>query len=182
MKRSCALCGRASIAKNMKRMCVGSRSTNLIMVASLSSVGIVARSDVSTVVDFISRNSRYICYSHVMQATQYLCAEIAAKGGHLSYYNGEAYVTTEDIPLHVVEMINGFNNTDAVITARDVRLFINVAFKKYPATSLWPGSGEITARSEPVVQVEVGYGDDVGVKREGDVDVASNLTTEVLPV
>ncbi|KAK6060155.1 hypothetical protein COOONC_02190, partial [Cooperia oncophora] len=196
MRRCCALCGNIDSEKAMKRMCTGSKNTNLIMVASLSLVGIVDRANAEAVVEEISRNSKYICYSHVMQAAQYLCAEMAARGRRLSFYKSEAYVTSEDIPADFVEVINSINNSNTTITARDVRSFVNCMLKRYHASSLWPEqytedememklpvpeAGASTARPEQDVKVEVDSGNDVDMmeRHGGNDDEESTFETKV---
>ncbi|KAK5977617.1 hypothetical protein GCK32_011932 [Trichostrongylus colubriformis] len=143
MRNTCILCLQKAITSTMQRASVSKR-TNLIIAASLSMLGYVDREDVDKVVETISNNSRWICQSHVVYAAQYICAEMVAIGKNFSYYcnpsakGSTAYVSSEDIPPHLVGIINGMSNGSVVITAGDLLTFVNTALKRYHGTSLWP--------------------------------------------
>ncbi|KAK5970243.1 hypothetical protein GCK32_000860 [Trichostrongylus colubriformis] len=145
-QKYCALCGRTADKSSMKQMNAG-KKLNLIMMASLSLIGVVDRADVATKVEEISKHTIFICHSHVVRAAQYLSAEMAANGKRFSYYKDPSakgstscvsYVKTADIPPHLVEVINGMSNKTVIITARDVWSFMNIALKKYHGSSMWP--------------------------------------------
>ncbi|KAK6060153.1 hypothetical protein COOONC_02188 [Cooperia oncophora] len=203
MKKSCNLCGEAVSTGKLKRMYTGSKHTNLITLASLSLIGVVERDNVDTVLGQISKSSSRVCYSHIKQAAQYLCAEIAARGMQHSYGKGPtaggtpAYVSTSDIPQNLIDVINGMTKTNVVISARDVRSYVNLALKKFEADSLWPEhcpdevelekpppmveSMESTAPPELLIKAEVELEDDFGMieKPEENYDVAATPDTKV---
>ncbi|KAK5975771.1 hypothetical protein GCK32_021954, partial [Trichostrongylus colubriformis] len=91
------------------------KKLNLVMTASLSLIGVVNKADVDTVVEEISKHNRHLCHSHVAQAARYLSAEMAVTGKRFSYYEDRiaggstAYVSTADIPPHLVEVINAMS-------------------------------------------------------------------------
>ncbi|KAK6034348.1 hypothetical protein COOONC_28146 [Cooperia oncophora] len=151
MRRTCALCGKVSCFEHMKRM-NHRKKQNLIMVASLSFLGIVDRSKVDAVVANISRASRCICHSHVIRAAQYLCAEVTISGARLLYDDAykAAYFPTTDIPSHLAEVINRTSNAGDVITTRDVGYFINGSLMRYYGTPAWPSNYEEEESEEAV--------------------------------
>ncbi|KAK5983045.1 hypothetical protein GCK32_004573 [Trichostrongylus colubriformis] len=114
------------------------------MTASLSLIGCVDRANVGKVVDDITHPNKFLCQSHVVEAAQYISAEMFATGRKFSYYSNPsakgstAYVHTGDIPPHLVEVINAMSDGSVVITARDVWSFMNTALRKYHGTPLWP--------------------------------------------
>ncbi|KAK5966676.1 hypothetical protein GCK32_012942 [Trichostrongylus colubriformis] len=142
MRRTCVFCGRISSVKTMKQT-LRNKKLTLILTSSLSLIGCVNRADVGNMVEEFSNHVKHFCRSHVVEAAQYLSAEVLATGKRFSFYNDPsargiiAYFITTDIPSNVVEMISGMSNNTVPITARDVMSFINAALKKYYGTPMW---------------------------------------------
>ncbi|KAK6034211.1 hypothetical protein COOONC_28282 [Cooperia oncophora] len=141
------------------------------------------------------------------EQAQYVCAELAASGCRLSYCvdpdggKSSPYVSTADIPSHLVDTINGMTNGHVIISARDVWAFLNDALKRYRDCSLWPEQSggeeemfgkavpnetgeppaplfkvEVDADEQPLVKIEPGSAKGPMIKAEpisgGDISMA----------
>ncbi|KAK6054844.1 hypothetical protein COOONC_07650 [Cooperia oncophora] len=161
-KAPCRLCGRSSYVKDMRIIGTNAKSRHFILIATLSLIGVVETAHVVGLVDHISKKYRCLCHSHVIQAGQYLCGEITASGKCISFYNdpyaqrSTAYVSTGDIPPHLVDIINEIGNGDVTITAKDLMTFVNAALKRYYGTSVWPQQYEQMGMEEVDFNTENG--------------------------
>ncbi|KAK5975372.1 hypothetical protein GCK32_015569 [Trichostrongylus colubriformis] len=175
MKKCCVLCNRTNSVETMKQMSPAEK-LNLITAASLSLIGVVDRADVDNVVEKISQRNRFLCHSHVVQAAQYLTAEMAVTGRGYSHYDdpsslgSTAYVNTSDVPPHLVEVINGMSTRNIIVTVRDVASFINSALKRYHGTSLWTQYHEEGIEEDQLARP-------YRQPREGDSAACSQLVT-----
>ncbi|KAK5982410.1 hypothetical protein GCK32_008366 [Trichostrongylus colubriformis] len=161
MRRTCVFCGRYDSATTMKQT-IRNKKLNFILTSSLSLIGCVDSSNVDRVTEHFSNRNKYFCRSHVVEAAQYLCAEVLATGKRFSYYNDPsargiaAYFNTTDIPSHLIEVINGMSKNAGPITGRDVLSFINTALKKYYGTHLWSRHYEEENTGEAVPDADAG--------------------------
>ncbi|VDO38383.1 unnamed protein product [Haemonchus placei] len=95
------------------------------------------------------RIREYVCHEHVVQAAQYLLAEMAMLGITLRFSEDpsspvlHAYASFADIPRGIVEELNRLAEGAITVGIRDVCNFLNDALKRYYGSNIWPVTDEV---------------------------------------
>uniref|UniRef100_A0A7I4YKD3 Cytoplasmic tRNA 2-thiolation protein 2 n=1 Tax=Haemonchus contortus TaxID=6289 RepID=A0A7I4YKD3_HAECO len=138
----CVICQKALTQLNGKRSSAA-RTQNVVLLMSLSLAGYVDLERARSLVEKATKRQAYVCHIHVVQAAQYISAEMVMYGKRFAHFEDPsasgrtAYVTDGDIPQELVNAINRMAEGITAVTFRDVSRFLNDALKRYYATSLW---------------------------------------------
>ncbi|KAK6054920.1 hypothetical protein COOONC_07571 [Cooperia oncophora] len=159
--KSCGICAK-KIANAAGRFAPRAQKQSMILMLSLSLAGQMDSDRARKVAETITRGVPKICHEHIVQAAQYMLAEMVAAGNEISHYDDPkasgrtAYVTDGDIPQHLVAILNNMAEGIVSITARDVNKFLNAALKNYYSSPVWP------VKAEQVITTVAQVGQDGG--------------------
>ncbi|VDO59367.1 unnamed protein product [Haemonchus placei] len=146
----------------------------MILLLSLSLAGQMDNESARTIAEYITRQQSKICHMHVVQAAQYILAEMTLAGKGFAYFvdpyasGSTACVKDEDIPQGLVQIFNTIAEGTVTIEPRDVSKFLNDALERYYASALWPVTEEVDDSESPVKADEDG-------EEEGEVAGVSGL-------
>nr|CDJ95709.1 hypothetical protein LOC559910 [Haemonchus contortus] len=104
--------------------------------------------------DPATKKREYVCQRHVVQAAQFLLAEMAMLGSRIRHFDDPsasgrtAYVAFVDIPQSIVHNLN-YASDEAVVKTRDVGHFLNDTLRRYYATKLWPVTDQVDVEESP---------------------------------
>ncbi|XGW04799.1 hypothetical protein V3C99_015740 [Haemonchus contortus] len=114
--------------------------------------------------DPATKKREYVCQRHVVQAAQFILAEMAMLGSRIRHFDDPsasgrtAYVAFVDIPPSIVHNLN-YASEEAVVKIRDVGHFLNDALKRYYATNLWPVTDQVDVEESQCGESEYDAGE-----------------------
>ncbi|VDO59768.1 unnamed protein product [Haemonchus placei] len=114
---NCAVCGKIIYAAKAKRT-TGSLPQNAILFMSLALAGHMDMELARKLLDPATKKREYVCQRHVVQAAQFLLAEMAMLGSRIRHFDDPsasgrtAYVAFVDIPQSIVHNLNYASEVD----------------------------------------------------------------------
>ncbi|KAK6017670.1 hypothetical protein OSTOST_16805, partial [Ostertagia ostertagi] len=133
---SCGVCGEIMAdggGKWPSRM----GNQDIILLMSLSLAGQMDSESAHASAESARNRVLKLCHVHIVRAAQYLLAEMVIAGKRVSHFDecstsgSSAYVMHEDIPRHLVTLLNRKAEGSATVTSHDVSRFLNDVFNRH---------------------------------------------------
>ncbi|XGW08135.1 hypothetical protein V3C99_010890 [Haemonchus contortus] len=153
-EKECGICGK--VDNSIGRYGYKPKDQNMILLLSLSLAGQMDNKSARTIAEHITGHQSKICHMHVVQAAQYILAEMTLAGKGIAYLvdpcasGSTVYVKDADIPQGLVQILNTIAEGTVTIKPRDVSKFLNDALERYYASALWPVTEEVDDPESPV--------------------------------